>query len=377
MISVIKQANVLFPQQAHAVKKHDVYVKNHKVLGFDLGIAASDTIEAAGKTLLPQFFNIHTHLGESLYNIHLDHPSVCQYIKETNKINDGLSVCEQNELWKRSAEKTIHLMQSEHTIGFCAGRSAEIAISKGMLTMAGYPLMSSNKLKSYFLNGLSGYLEYRDRFTSPAVSVGIFLHSLYYADMGLLELAENCFPYADFLIVHVSEDATTRQMEISMFHKKPIFQLDQCGLLTTKTIIVHGGFLDEDELELISRRGACIVICPCSNKFLHTRPVDLNKLNALGISWLIGTDGFITGGGLSLLAQIQMIKQCNLKIKNTALLDAITVRPGKLFKRGLYTGSVAPGVKASFILVHDDFVDVDESLTGFFNGCFQTEDLHL
>lgn len=83
-------------------------------------------------------------------------------------------------------------------------------------------------------------------------------------------------------------------------------------------------------------------MCPKSNCCLNTISIDINRLNEIGIRWMIGTDGLLTGG-LSLLEQIKIIKEKYPNIKNTQLLDAITIYPAKLFNRVLYTGSITKG----------------------------------
>ena len=376
MCVLIKNVNIVYPKKNHAVEKHDVYIKKNTVLGFDLKIKCKKIIDGNGKTLLPAFFNVHTHLGESLYNIKLDNLTVLDYIDATNKINDKLSKQKQKQIWKSSAKQTISLMKAEHTIGYCAARAYCVHKKNNLLTMSGYPLMMSNKLKEYYEKGFEGFINSLNKYDSAFDSVGIFLHSLYYSNLEMLSLASKCFKYANFLTIHISEDLRTREMELSLYGEKPVFLLDKFGLLSEKTILVHGGYLDDDELKLIYNKKANIVMCPKSNCCLNTISVDINRLNEIGIRWMIGTDGLLTGG-LSLLEQIKIIKEKYPNIKNTQLLDAITIYPAKLFNRVLYTGSITKGVKSSFILINDDFLDVEESLGKLLNGKLEVIDLNL
>ena len=46
---------------------------------------------------------------------------------------------------------------------------------------------------------------------------------------------------------------------------RPAHYLDRVGLLAPHTVLSHGVWLDEDELELISERGSVVVTNPVAN----------------------------------------------------------------------------------------------------------------
>ena len=376
MITIIKNVNILNANMS-IIEKHDVYIKNGTILGFDLNISSNKKIEGNDKTLLPKFFNMHTHLGESLYKLKMNNLTILNYIEETNEINEKMTEEEKETFWNKSANKTIKLLKKEHTIGFCSARSAEISLKNEMISMSGYPLMNSIKLKHYYEKGVCEFHNYFKKYNSDKVSVGIFLHSLYFANIDILKFASDCFDESEFLVVHVSEDYITRKKELDLYNDKPVFVMEKYKLLSNKTIIVHGAYLDDDELDLIAKYNCTIVICPISNKNLHTNSMDLNKLICRNIRWMIGTDGLLTAGSQSLIKQINYLKKKYPLISNQEFLKAITLYPAELLNRSLYRGYICRGVSAKFMLVNDDFHNISESTDALFNNKLEVMDLDL
>ena len=298
-----------------------------------------------GKIIMPGLFNIHSHLGESLYtDVYGDDWTIDAYLKHTDNINKVMSSDERNLFWLKSARITVEQMQRYNTVGYCAARSAGISSEMGILTMSGYPIMNNVKLLEYKKLGIEGFIKYNKKSNSEKCSVGVFLHSVYANDQDSFELAKLCMNNgAEFLTTHVSEDYATMIQEKAMHGMTAIEVLDINGLIGESTILVHCGYVSESDLELIKKRGASICICPISNEFLNTKMVDINKLNEIGIPWFIGTDGLATGKTFSLRDQVNMAKKYYSDIRFVDYFAGITSRPGKKFNRKLYTGAIEIG----------------------------------
>ncbi|XP_059609634.1 guanine deaminase [Phlebotomus argentipes] len=79
---------------------------------------------------------------------------------------------------------------------------------------------------------------------------------------------------------------------------------DSANLLTSKCILAHGVHLEDEELELLQKRGTSIAHCPSSNTNLKSGLCDIIRLRQAGISVGLGTD--ISGGSdVSILAVIR------------------------------------------------------------------------
>jgi len=371
MVILLKNVNILVHNAGKwVIEPHNITIEHSKIIGPNVKCIPDRSIDLGEQLLLPLFFNIHCHLGESLYGISGSDWTILKYLAYTSEVVNNMTPLERDAFWQRSAEKTIQLLIESGTGGFCAARSAEISKKHHLCTMSGYPLMLSQKLEKYYLDGFDGFSRYTNENDSPYCSVGVFLHSLYKADEKLLHLAVKCFcGPAKFLTVHVSEDLETRQLEITRFQDEPVSVLNRLGLLTDQTILVHGGLLSANELSLVSEKNALIAVCPISNHFLNTTCIDVYALERMGIRWCLATDGLATGRTLTLIDQAAMLKRQFPHIPNIKILQSMTTTPAQAFQKDIYTGMIESGTEAAFIMVQGRHkTDIESVLEELFTG---------
>ncbi len=90
-------------------------------------------------------------------------------------------------------------------------------------------------------------------------------------------------------VVHVAE-GTDRAA------RREIFRLNEMAALDSRTILVHAVGLDRTGLALARRKGASIVWCPSSNRFLLGRTLDAGVRRS-GIEIALGSDSAVTADG--------------------------------------------------------------------------------
>lgn len=328
----------------------------------------ADDISAG--VIIPSFFNMHSHLGESIFrSIDGNDWSVAKYLEYTEKHNAGLTKEQKNTSWIESARYSAEEMFSQGTLGFCAARASVIAEEYDMLTMSGYPIMNSSKLIDYKKAGVLGFQSYLEENKTNTNRIGIFLHSVYANDEASLELACKCMDMgAEFITVHISEDLITTALEKQTYNMSAVSLLDKYGLLSEKTILVHCGYCSDEDLARIKKSGAAISVCPISNKFLNTKMADLNKLEALEIPWCISTDGLGTGRTFSLLKQVKCAHNEYPDISLERYWKSITRMPGIIFRNDLYTGNIELGTKSTFLKTQYNGTDVNELIEGLVEG---------
>ncbi|KXJ70867.1 hypothetical protein RP20_CCG022273 [Aedes albopictus] len=69
---------------------------------------------------------------------------------------------------------------------------------------------------------------------------------------------------------------------------------DEAKLLTQRCVMAHGVHLEDEELEVLSKRGTSIAHCPCSNTNLGSGLCDVKRLLAANVKVGLGTD--VSGG---------------------------------------------------------------------------------
>jgi 5-methylthioadenosine/S-adenosylhomocysteine deaminase len=136
---------------------------------------------------------------------------------------------------------------------------------------------------------------------------------------------------------------------------RPTPYLDSLGTLSDQTVLAHGVWLDDSELDLIAARGSTIVTNPASNMKLATgRAFPYPAARVAGVSIGIGTDGAASNNSLDLMQDVKLL---SLLQKHTtadpAMLpaaDAWAIVTGQAAPR-LGGRPLAVGGPADFLLV--------------------------
>jgi putative selenium metabolism protein SsnA len=92
--------------------------------------------------------------------------------------------------------------------------------------------------------------------------------------------------------VHVAEDAADQGDAQRRGACSVVDRLDQAGVLTPRTICVHGIHLGATEMHILAGSRAWLVHCPQSNMNNAVGTAALGRLRAAGVRLALGTDGF-------------------------------------------------------------------------------------
>jgi len=104
--------------------------------------------------------------------------------------------------------------------------------------------------------------------------------------------------FGTLLHTHASETETEVNNCIQQFRVSPVKHLDRLGLLTEQTILAHCVHLQDDEFELLAKRGVCVAHCPVSNLKVASGIADVRRMVEAGVKVTLGTDGPVSGNDL-------------------------------------------------------------------------------
>jgi guanine deaminase len=109
-----------------------------------------------------------------------------------------------------------------------------------------------------------------------------------------------------YLQTHISENETEVIMVKGIFpvNHNYLNVYDSFGLLTDRTLLGHGIYLSDEELERIAEVGSTIVHCPSSNLFLGSGLFDFQKVINYQINLAVGSD-VGAGTSFSMLANME------------------------------------------------------------------------
>lgn len=144
-------------------------------------------------------------------------------------------------------------------------------------------------------------------------------------------------------ILHAAEGTCERSTN-------EIFDLDRMNVLDARTVIVHGVALNSQGAALLNQRGASLVFCPTSNRFLFRRLPSRELIVSL-TNVVLGTDSPLTAAG-DLLDEIRFAHR-TIGLGANELYEMVTTRPAKIFRLYDGEGCMKAASVADLIAVRD------------------------
>jgi 5-methylthioadenosine/S-adenosylhomocysteine deaminase len=142
----------------------------------------------------------------------------------------------------------------------------------------------------------------------PLARPGFAPHAIYsVSEKSLRWVAERAEDLGIPVQIHVSETREEVEGCLAEYGMRPAQWLDRCGLLGRGTVLAHGVWLDDSELELIAERGATVVTNPVANmKLAVGGTFPYTRARERGVALGIGTDGPGSNNSLDLLADAKV-----------------------------------------------------------------------
>jgi 5-methylthioadenosine/S-adenosylhomocysteine deaminase len=142
----------------------------------------------------------------------------------------------------------------------------------------------------------------------PAIVPALAPHSIYtVSEASLRWIAELSDERQLPIQIHVSETEGEVAECVAAHGLRPAAYLDRLGILSERTVLAHGVWLDREELELIAARGCTVVTNPVANMKLAVGGVfPYPAARAAGIAVGLGTDGAGSNDSLDLLADLKL-----------------------------------------------------------------------
>jgi 5-methylthioadenosine/S-adenosylhomocysteine deaminase len=157
--------------------------------------------------------------------------------------------------------------------------------------------------------------------------------------------------------IHLSETEGEVNDCITRYGKRPGSLLDECGILTPRTVAAHCCWLDEAECSLLGSRGVHVSHNPASNMKLAThRAMPCHWLSGAGANVCLGTDGCASNNNLDMFEESKIAALLQkFYWNNPTLLPAQEALRMATFNGakalGFGTGKLAPGSPADIVLV--------------------------
>ena len=155
------------------------------------------------------------------------------------------------------------------------------------------------------------------------VSAGLGPHSAYALSEETLASIGRLAVDHDMLVhIHAAELPGENDMVASM-GPTVIQVLDGLGLLTSRTVVAHGIWVDDDDIAIMAERGVGVCHCPVSNMVHAMGVAPLQRLQAHGIDVCLATDGPASHYRLDLFEEMRSA----LRMHRLSSMDAGALTP--------------------------------------------------
>jgi len=131
----------------------------------------------------------------------------------------------------------------------------------------------------------------------------------------------------------------------------PVEYLDRLGVLSARSLIVHGVRLLHGDHSRLQTRRAPVVTCPRSNEWIGVGTAPIPELLGEGVPVALGTDSLASSPDLDLFAEMAALCRVHPRIAPAAVLRMATLNGATALGLDDRLGSIEPGKLARLVVV--------------------------
>jgi 5-methylthioadenosine/S-adenosylhomocysteine deaminase len=326
---------------------------------------AEQIIDASGGIIMPGLVNTHTHLPMTLFRGLADDLPLALWLDEF------IFPCEAKYLTPETVRVGTLLACAEMllsgTTTCCDGYFFENDVASAVYTsgirgvlgqgVIDFPAPGVSDPSDNIMNAVR-YVEKWQK-VSPLITPSIFCHSPYTCSEATLKNAKAaCDSKALLFQIHAAETKSEYVRIQTEQHTTPVKYLDRIGILDENTLMVHGIWLDDDDIEIIAKRRSTVSHNPQSNMKLASGIAPVPSLLTAGVTVGLGTDGCASNNDLDLFREMDTAAKLHkVNLFDPTVMDAKTVLKmatidgAKAIGVDKHIGSLEPGKQADVIII--------------------------
>jgi len=319
--------------------------------------AGDERLDAGGAHLLPPLVNGHTHAAMTLFRGSGGDLPLMPWLEE--KIWPVEAKLGEEDVYWGARLACAEMVRTGTTrfwdMYWHPEATARAVNDAGVRATIGAPLFDLNGSPKKLRDSAHRSLEALAGF-GPRVTPALAPHAIYTVSEESLRWIGALSAERDLPVqIHLSETEREVQDCLAAHGERPAFYLDRLGLLSERTVLAHGVWLDPDELALVAERGATVVTNPVANMKLAVGGVfPHHAARTAGVAVGLGTDGAGSNDSLDLLSDLKTfaLVQKHAAADPTAIdaAEAWAVATGARAPR-LGASALEPGALADFLLL--------------------------
>jgi 5-methylthioadenosine/S-adenosylhomocysteine deaminase len=322
-----------------------------------------EVLDASDRILLPGLVNGHTHAAMTLFRGFGSDLRLLDWLE--NRIWPAEARLTDNDVYWGTRLACLEMIRSG-TVRFWDMYWQPLAVARavedaGLRATIGFPLVDGldpGRGREVRVEGAAPHAALRE--VGPRISLSLTPHAIYTVSEETLAWVGGEAQARDLPIhIHFLEIEDETPGCIERTGERPAAYLDRLGVLGTRTVLAHGVWMEDPELDLVAERGATVVTNPVSNlKLAVGRIFPYAAARARGIPVALGTDGASSNNGLDLLQDVKFLALLQKYLQH----DPAALPAAEAWD--VVTGALAPalgqhprvevGAPADFVLVRAD-----------------------
>jgi 5-methylthioadenosine/S-adenosylhomocysteine deaminase len=275
----------------------------------DPGLSARETLNLAGKVIIPGLVNTHGHWAMTLFRGLVHDRALEAWLQKIWQVEAAVispeTVTAGSELAMiemiRGGTTCAADMYWHYHESFQAVRKAGFRMVNGP-SFAEIPGFESRKFN------YQSAADFLERYMGdPLIHLRMQAHSVYTTSQPMLEkIAEMMGERGIGFITHASESQGELELVRKKYGRSPIEVLDSAGLLGEHSLLAHCVHLSDAEIGRLAETRTSVAHCPSSNLLLSSGIARVADMLKAGVNVSIGTDGPASNNDLDLLHEAQL-----------------------------------------------------------------------
>ena len=327
-------------------------------------MAADEVLHLPNHVLMPGLVNLHGHSAMTLLRGFADDLDLMDWLNnhiwpaEGKHVSDAF-VYDGSVL--AMAEMLLGGTTTINDMYFFHDAVARAALKTGMRTMVGcsileFPTNYAKNADEYISKSLQDAQAYQNEELIRFVWAP---HAPYTVSDDTFKRIAALAQEHDWLIhCHIHETAFEVEESVKQHGKRPLQRLDELGIINERLIAAHMVHINEEEMDLVAKRGVSVAHNPASNMKLASGFAPIQSMLDKGINVGLGTDGAASNNKLDMFADMRLgaliakgFTRQPTDVKAYDMLKMATINGAKALHLDGKIGSLETGKQADLIAV--------------------------
>jgi len=323
-----------------------------------------DTIDAAGRVVLPGLINTHTHAPMVLFRGLADDLALMDWLNKYIFPAEAKTVSPE---FVRAGTRLAALEMIESgTTTFTDMYYFEEEIAKetrtaglrGVLgqTVIQFPVADARTPADALARAEKFITEFKG---DPLITPAVAPHAMYTLDGPTLKAARELSKRLGVpTLIHVAETRDEVKTAQERFKSSPTAYLDSLGFLGPGVLVAHGVWVSDEDIAILKMRGVGVSHNPESNMKLASGAAPVTAYLRAGVPLGLGTDGAASNNDLDMFEAMRMASMLNKLVTSDpravpakTALEMATIGGARALGMDRQIGSLEGGKRADIIIV--------------------------